>query len=44
MEQSASQPSFNARSHVAVIPNHKIVLLLLHNCNIAAVLNRDVDI
>jgi hypothetical protein len=25
--------------HVVVTPNHKIVLLLLHNCNFAIIMN-----
>jgi hypothetical protein len=35
---------FNTAPHVAVTPNHKIILLLLHNCNFATVMNCDVNI
>jgi hypothetical protein len=35
--------SFNTVLHVVVNPNHKIILLLLYNCNFA-VMNRNVNI
>lgn len=38
-----SQPS-NSAPHVVVTPNHKVMLLPLHNWNLATVVNRDVNI
>ena len=34
----------NTVSHVVVNPNHKIISLLLHNCNFATVVNHNVNI
>ena len=34
----------NTVSHVVVNPNHKIISLLLHNCNFAAIINNNVTI
>jgi hypothetical protein len=36
--------SFNEVPHVLVTPGHKIILLLLQNCNYAIVMNHDVTI
>ena len=35
---------FNAAPHVVVTPNHKIIALMLHNCNFATVMNHNVNI
>lgn len=35
---------FNTGPHVVVIPNHKVISLLLHNCNFATVMNQDIDL
>ena len=35
---------FNTVPHVVVTPNYKIILLLLHNCNFATVMNHYVNI
>jgi hypothetical protein len=35
---------FNTAPHVAVIPNHKIISLLLHNCIFATVKNNNIGI
>jgi hypothetical protein len=35
---------FNTVPQVVVTPNHKIISLLPHNCNFAAVVNRNVNI
>jgi hypothetical protein len=35
---------FNTDPPVVMIPNHKIILLLLHNCNFATVMNHNVNI
>ena len=32
---------FNTVPHAVVTPNHKIISLLLHNCNFVTVRNRD---
>lgn len=36
--------SFNSVPHTVVNPNHEIILLLLHNCNFATILNHNVNI
>ena len=36
--------TFNTVPYVVVTPNHKIILLLLYNCNFATVLNYNVDV
>lgn len=36
--------SFNTASHVVVTPNHKTIPLLLQNCHLATVMNRNADI
>lgn len=35
---------FNLIPHAVVTSDHKIILLLLHNCSVATVLNRNVNI
>ena len=35
---------FNTVPHLVVTPNHKIILLLIHNCNFATVMNYSVNI
>jgi hypothetical protein len=35
---------FNTVSHVVVMPNHRIILLLLYNCNFDPVTNHSVNI
>ena len=35
---------FDTVLHVVMIPSHKIILLLLHNCNFATVRNHNVNI
>ena len=35
---------FNRVSHVVVTPNYKIILWLLHNCNVVTVINHNVNI
>jgi hypothetical protein len=35
---------FNIVPHIVVIHNHKIISLLLHNCNFPTVVNRNVNI
>ena len=37
-------PFNNTVPHVVVTSNHKIILLLLHNCNFATVINHNVNI
>ena len=38
------QSYLNTVAHAVVTPNHKIISLLLHSCNFAAVMNQNVDI
>ena len=38
------QRPFNTLPHVVLTPNHEIILLLLHNCNFATVMNSNVNI
>lgn len=35
---------FNMVLHAVVIPNHKIISLLLHNCNLATIMNHNTNI
>ena len=35
---------FNTVPHVVVTPNYKIILWLLHNCNVVTVINHNVNI
>lgn len=34
---------FNTVPQVVLTPNHKVISLLLHNCNFATVVNRNVN-
>jgi hypothetical protein len=36
--------TFNTVPHVVVTPNHKVIMLLLHNCNFATIMNHHVNI
>jgi hypothetical protein len=36
--------TFNTVPHIAVNPNHKIILLLFHNFNFATVMNHNVNL
>ena len=37
-------PIFNIVSHVVMASNHKVIFLLLQNCNLAAVMNHNINI